>query len=105
MDLFADESDHGAPLAWRMRPRTLADYVGQQALVGPGRPLARMVETGVVRSMILWGPPGSGKTTLAEILAAESGTLLVELLARRWWAAAPVAALWLIPLALPTRAR
>ncbi|AXY41146.1 replication-associated recombination protein A [Halomonas sp. JS92-SW72] len=79
MDLFADESDHDAPLAWRMRPRTLADYVGQQALVGPGRPLARMIETGVVRSMILWGPPGSGKTTLAEILAAESGAELEHL--------------------------
>ncbi|MGJ7457229.1 replication-associated recombination protein A [Halomonas sp. RA08-2] len=79
MDLFADESEQSAPLAWRMRPRTLADYVGQQALVGPGKPLARMVETGVVRSMILWGPPGTGKTTLAEILAAESGAELEHL--------------------------
>ncbi|WP_416140117.1 replication-associated recombination protein A [Halomonas sp. HK25] len=79
MDLFADKSDHSAPLAWRMRPRTLADYVGQQALVGPGKPLARMVETGVVRSLILWGPPGTGKTTLAEILAAESGAELEHL--------------------------
>ena len=79
MDLFTDESDHSAPLAWRMRPRTLTDYVGQQALVGPGKPLARMVETGTVRSMILWGPPGTGKTTLAEILAAESGAELEHL--------------------------
>src|SRR5690554_6293744 len=79
MDLFVDERDPGAPLAWRMRPQRLADYVGQHALVGPGKPLARMVETGVVRSMILWGPPGTGKTTLAEILAAESGAELEQL--------------------------
>ncbi|WP_254277108.1 replication-associated recombination protein A [Halomonas sp. 3H] len=79
MDLFASGTDEAAPLAWRMRPRRLADYVGQQALVGPGKPLARMAETGVVRSMILWGPPGTGKTTLAEILAAESGAELEHL--------------------------
>src|SRR5690554_4732451 len=79
MDLFVDERDPGAPLAWRMRPQRLADYVGQHALVGPGKPLARMVETGVVCSMILWGPPGTGKTTLAEILAAESGAELEQL--------------------------
>lgn len=79
MDLFAQDTADAAPLAWRMRPRTLADYVGQQALVGPGKPLTRMVETGVVRSMILWGPPGTGKTTLAEILATESGAELERL--------------------------
>ncbi|ATJ83432.1 replication-associated recombination protein A [Halomonas beimenensis] len=80
MDLFQQATtEDSAPLAWRMRPRRLADYVGQQALVGPGKPLRRMVETGVVRSMILWGPPGSGKTTLAEILAEESGAHLERL--------------------------
>ncbi|WP_163558836.1 replication-associated recombination protein A [Halomonas sp. NO4] len=78
MDLFEQANDD-APLAYRMRPRRLADYVGQQALVGPGKPLSRMVETGKVRSMILWGPPGSGKTTLAEILAEESGAHLERL--------------------------
>lgn len=73
MDLFPHaNSDEAAPLAFRMRPRKLDQYVGQQALVGPDKPLRRMVETGLIRSMILWGPPGSGKTTLAEILAAES---------------------------------
>ena len=79
MDLFTQGADDDAPLAWRMRPRRLEDYVGQQALVGPGKPLARMAETGVVRSMILWGPPGTGKTTLAEILAVESGAELEHL--------------------------
>ncbi|WP_163575395.1 replication-associated recombination protein A [Halomonas faecis] len=79
MDLFATASDAAAPLAFRMRPRRLTDYVGQQALVGPGKPLARMVETGKVRSMILWGPPGSGKTTLADILAEESDSHLERL--------------------------
>lgn len=79
MDLFADAHEPDTPLAWRMRPRRLADYVGQRALVGPGKPLARMAESGAVRSMILWGPPGTGKTTLAEILAAESGAELEPL--------------------------
>ncbi|GGY05409.1 recombinase RarA [Litchfieldella qijiaojingensis] len=77
MDLFSQQqSQDSAPLAFRMRPRRLADYVGQQALVGPGKPLRRMAETATVRSMILWGPPGVGKTTLAEILANESGAEL-----------------------------
>ena len=80
MDLFQrPAADDAAPLAFRMRPRRLEDYVGQQALVGPGKPLARMAESGVVRSMILWGPPGTGKTTLAEILAEVSGAHLEHL--------------------------
>ncbi|MFC3282442.1 replication-associated recombination protein A [Litchfieldella rifensis] len=80
MDLFSQQqSQDSAPLAFRMRPRRLADYVGQDALVGPGKPLRRMVEMATVRSMILWGPPGVGKTTLAEILANESGAELEQL--------------------------
>lgn len=82
MDLF--DRQHAlpaedAPLAYRMRPLTLSDYIGQQALVGPDKPLRRMAESGVVRSMILWGPPGVGKTTLAELLARASDARLEHL--------------------------
>ncbi|HEY7269444.1 MAG TPA: AAA family ATPase, partial [Dehalococcoidia bacterium] len=55
-----------------MRPRTLDDYVGQEHLVGKGRLLRRLIEAGQLPSMIFWGPPGSGKTTLARIIAAMS---------------------------------
>lgn len=58
------------PLAARMRPATLEEYVGQQHLFGPEQPLRRSIEAGHVHSMILWGPPGVGKTTLAMILAS-----------------------------------
>ena len=59
------------PLAERMRPKSLDDYIGQQHLVGQGKVLRKMIETGVVSSFILWGPPGVGKTTLAMILAEQ----------------------------------
>src|SRR5947199_6452650 len=62
-----------APLAERMRPRIIDEFVGQQHLLGPGHVLRDMVESGRVESLILWGPPGSGKTTLAYLLAAGSG--------------------------------
>src|SRR5882724_3364962 len=66
--LFA-ESDALKPLAERMRPRTLDEIVGQPRLLGPGTPMRRAIESGHVHSMILWGPPGCGKTTLALLLA------------------------------------
>ncbi len=61
------------PLAARMRPRTLAEFVGQDQIVGPGRALRRAIEDDRIPSMILWGPPGTGKTTLAQIIAAQTG--------------------------------
>ena len=57
------------PLAERMRPRKLADYIGQEHLVGEGAVLSRMIASGRISSFILWGPPGVGKTTLATIIA------------------------------------
>lgn len=59
----------GAPLAERLRPHTLDDYVGQKHLVGPGAVLRKMIDSGRISSFILWGPPGVGKTTLAQIIA------------------------------------
>jgi putative ATPase len=67
-DLFGQDTSH-QPLAARMRPTSLDDYVGQAHLIGPGKPLRRAVEQRQLHSMILWGPPGTGKTTLALILA------------------------------------
>src|ERR1700690_791335 len=67
-----------APLAERMRPRTLEEYSGQEHLLGPGKPLRIQIERDDPGSMILWGPPGSGKTTLAKIIAETTQASFVE---------------------------
>ncbi|MBM4464952.1 MAG: AAA family ATPase [Chloroflexi bacterium] len=73
MDLFEygrrDQISKQAPLAARMRPRSLEEFVGQEEIVGPGRLLRRSIEGDQLSSLILWGPPGTGKTTLAMIVA------------------------------------
>ncbi|MBI3273218.1 MAG: replication-associated recombination protein A [Planctomycetes bacterium] len=61
------------PLAERMRPRTVEEFVGQEEILGPNRPLLRLLAAGTPPSLILWGPPGSGKTTLARLLAGAGG--------------------------------
>lgn len=67
------------PLADQLRPRNLSEFVGQQRLIGDGKPLTLAARSGNLQSMILWGPPGVGKTTLARILAQSSAANLVEL--------------------------
>jgi putative ATPase len=76
-DLFA--ADTPSPLADRLRPRTLAEVVGQDHLVGPTGTLTRMLERGSLASLILWGPPGVGKTTIARLLAERAGLHFVQL--------------------------
>ena len=82
MDLFARSATkdrRGQPLAERMRPRTLREFVGQAHLLGPGKLLRRALEASELPSLILWGPPGTGKTTLGRLLAAEAHARFVAL--------------------------
>ncbi|MFN9894196.1 MAG: AAA family ATPase, partial [Acidobacteriota bacterium] len=70
MSLFdAPPPDATRPLAERLRPQSLDDYIGQEHILGPGKPLRRAIESDQLGSLILWGPPGVGKTTLASIIA------------------------------------
>src|SRR5258707_11862425 len=64
-----ERSDSKRPLAQRMRPERLEDYIGQNHILGPGKPLRRQIERDELSSIILWGPPGVGKTTLAHLIA------------------------------------
>ncbi|MBP3647867.1 MAG: replication-associated recombination protein A [Clostridia bacterium] len=77
MNLF-DARPQSAPLASRLRPETLDEYVGQQHLIAPGKILRQLIERDQVSSMIFWGPPGVGKTTLARIIAKKTQAAFVE---------------------------
>ena len=77
LSLF-DDRQQSAPLASRLRPESLSEYVGQGHLIGEGKILRRLIETDQVSSMIFWGPPGVGKTTLARIIARQTRAQFVE---------------------------
>src|SRR5260370_16778951 len=83
MDLFdrASQSKAAArePLVERMRPRTLDEFIGQEHLTGPGHFLRRAMESKQIPSLIFWGPPGTGKTTLARVIAGSTGAAFVAL--------------------------
>ena len=81
-DLFAERREQkrsaAAPLAVRMRPRTLVNYAGQRHLLGPGQPLARLIAADRLGSVLFYGPPGTGKTTLAELISRSTDAVFVR---------------------------
>ena len=79
MDLFSAQASRRAPLADRLRPRTLDEFIGQEHIVGMGRLLRRAIETDTLTSSIFFGPPGCGKTTLASVIAAHTGAKIAKL--------------------------
>jgi putative ATPase len=74
-----DADDRQRPLADRLRPTRLGDVIGQEKLLGPDGPLGAMLAGGSLSSLILWGPPGVGKTTIARLLAAETDLRFVQI--------------------------
>jgi putative ATPase len=72
-------SNPDTPLAERIRPKALGEFYGQENLVGKGKPIRLMIENDTLSSFILWGPPGSGKTTLAKIIAEKTNAEFFQL--------------------------
>ena len=77
--LFDSAADATRPLADRMRPRTLDEFIGQEHILGPGKPLRAAIEAGRAHSMIFWGPPGTGKTTLGRLVATHANACFLSL--------------------------
>jgi len=78
LSLFSEEINRNTPLASRLRPKTLEDYIGQEHLVGEGKMLRNMLDKDMISSMIFWGPPGVGKTTLARIIAHRTCSSFID---------------------------